>query len=50
LAENKTESGGEVEVIPTGAKVLAVVMIPTIAALNYVGGVIVELLKAPIWG
>jgi len=50
LAEKKTESEGEVEVIPTGAKVLAVVMIPTIAALNYVGGVIVELLKAPIWG
>jgi energy-coupling factor transport system substrate-specific component len=50
LAEKKTESGGEVKVIPTGARVLAVVMIPTIAALNYVGGVIVELLKAPIWG
>lgn len=41
---------GEKEVIPTGAKILAVVMIPTIAALNYVGGVIVELTKAPIWG
>lgn len=40
----------EKEVIPTGAKILAVVMIPTIAALNYVGGVIVELTKAPIWG
>ncbi|MEM3419410.1 MAG: hypothetical protein QW806_04200 [Nitrososphaerota archaeon] len=40
----------EREVIPTGAKILAVVMIPTIAALNYVGGVIVELTKAPIWG
>ena len=40
----------EKEVIPTGAKILAIVMIPTIAALNYVGGVIVELTKAPIWG
>lgn len=40
----------EKEVIPTGAKILAVVMIPTIAALNYVGGVIVEVTKAPIWG
>ncbi len=39
-----------VEVTPTGAKILAVVMIPTIAALNYVGGVLVEMLKAPIWG
>lgn len=40
----------EVKVVPTGAKILAVVMIPTIAALNYVGGVLVELTKAPIWG
>jgi len=38
------------EVVPTGAKILAVVMIPTIAALNYVGGVLVEITKAPIWG
>jgi len=44
------EKGEEKEVIPTGAKILAIVMIPTIAALNYVGGVIVELTKAPIWG
>lgn len=32
------------------ARILAVVMIPTVAALNYVGGVLVELTKAPIWG
>lgn len=38
------------EVIPTGAKIMAVVMIPVIAALNYITGVIVELLKLPIWG
>ncbi|GBC68324.1 hypothetical protein HRbin01_00003 [archaeon HR01] len=50
MTESKPETSGEVEVVPTGAKILAVVMIPTIAALNYVGGVIVELLKAPIWG
>ncbi|MCS7136874.1 MAG: hypothetical protein NZ941_00715 [Candidatus Caldarchaeum sp.] len=48
--EKKEERKEEVEVAPTGAKILAVVMIPTVAALNYVGGVIVELLKAPIWG
>ncbi|MEM2896368.1 MAG: hypothetical protein QW265_04665 [Candidatus Bathyarchaeia archaeon] len=40
----------EKEVVPTGAKILAIVMIPTIAALNYVGGVLVEVTKAPIWG
>ena len=39
-----------VEVVPMGAKILAVVMVPAIAALNYVGGVIVEMLKLPIWG
>ncbi|MDW8084569.1 MAG: hypothetical protein RMI49_05165 [Candidatus Caldarchaeum sp.] len=50
MAEKKEERKEEVEVVPTGAKILAVVMIPTVAALNYVGGVIVELLKAPIWG
>jgi len=38
------------EVTPTGKAIIAVVLIPTIAALNYVGGVIVEALKAPIWG
>jgi energy-coupling factor transport system substrate-specific component len=38
------------EVSPTGKAIIAVVLIPTIAALNYVGGVIVEALKAPIWG
>ncbi len=38
------------KVVPTGAKILAVVMVPMVAALNYVGGVLVELTKAPIWG
>lgn len=38
------------EISPTGKAIIAVVLIPTIAALNYVGGVIVEALKAPIWG
>ncbi len=38
------------EITPAGKAVLAAVLIPTIAALNYVGGVIVEALKAPIWG
>ncbi|PLJ77507.1 hypothetical protein [Infirmifilum sp. SLHALR2] len=38
------------EVTPTGKAIIAVVLIPTVAALNYVGGVIVEALKAPIWG
>lgn len=38
------------EVKSTGAAILAVVMIPTIAALNYVSGVIVTLLQLPIWG
>jgi len=38
------------EVVPTGAKIMAVVMIPVIAGLNYVTGVIVETLKLPIWG
>ena len=37
-------------VVPLGAKVLAVVMVPAVIALNYAGGVIVELLKLPIWG
>ncbi|MEM3713085.1 MAG: hypothetical protein QXU28_00400 [Nitrososphaerota archaeon] len=40
----------EVEVVPTAAKITAVVMIPAVVALNYVGGVIVEVLKLPIWG
>ncbi|MCX8193610.1 MAG: hypothetical protein N3G77_07375 [Nitrososphaeria archaeon] len=40
----------EVKVAPTAAKIIAVVMIPAIVALNYVGGVIVEVLKLPIWG
>ncbi len=39
-----------VEVTPTGAKILAVVMIPAIAVLNYVTGVVVEILKLPVWG
>lgn len=38
------------EITPAGKAVIAAVLIPTIAALNYVGGVIVEALKAPIWG
>lgn len=38
------------EISPSGKAVIAAVLIPTIAALNYVGGVIVEALKAPIWG
>lgn len=38
------------EISPAGKAVIAAVLIPTIAALNYVGGVIVEALKAPIWG
>lgn len=38
------------EVKPAGKAVIAIVLIPTIAALNYVGGVLVEALKAPIWG
>jgi len=38
------------EIKPASRAVLAAVLIPTIAALNYVGGVIVEALKAPIWG
>jgi energy-coupling factor transport system substrate-specific component len=38
------------EISPMGKAIIAVVLIPTIAALNYVGGVIVEALKAPIWG
>jgi len=40
----------EVKVVPTVAKILVAVMITTIAALNYVGGVLVELTKALIWG
>ncbi len=43
--------GAEVkEISPAGKAVIAAVLVPTIAALNYVGGVIVEALKAPIWG
>uniref|UniRef100_A0A7C1PLR1 ECF transporter S component n=1 Tax=Thermofilum pendens TaxID=2269 RepID=A0A7C1PLR1_THEPE len=38
------------EIKPASKAVIAAVLIPTIAALNYVGGVIVEALKAPIWG
>ncbi|MEN2975341.1 MAG: hypothetical protein ABDH32_07190 [Candidatus Caldarchaeales archaeon] len=44
------EVSKEVKVVPTGAKVIALVMIPAVVALNYVGGVIVEVLKLPIWG
>lgn len=40
----------EVKVVPIAARITAVVMIPAIVALNYVGGVIVEVLKLPIWG
>ncbi len=49
MAEEKKEVE-VVEISPTGKAIIAVVLIPTIAALNYVGGVIVEALKAPIWG
>lgn len=45
-----SDEAKEVKVVPTGAKIVAVVMIPAIVALNYVGGVIVEVLKLPIWG
>jgi len=38
------------EISLTGKAIIAVVLIPTIVALNYVGGVMVKALKAPIWG
>ena len=44
------EEAREKKVVPTGAKVVAAVLIPAIAALNYAGGVIVEVLKLPLWG